>query len=137
MKSILGCALALLMAGGGFAGWHWYRRDGAADAPPFRTAAVVRGDLVATIGATGTVEPEEVIDVGAQVAGAINSFGRDAAGRLVRLRTALDAQQLYGLLQIAVRLGERLLAIHHWQPGALAQLLDQTCRNLSHACLPC
>ena len=90
MKSILGFALALLMAGGGFAGWHWYRRDGAADAPPFRTAAVVRGDLVATIGATGTVEPEEVIDVGAQVAGAINSFGRDAAGRLVDYGSQVD-----------------------------------------------
>jgi HlyD family secretion protein len=83
MKSILGGVLALLVAGGGFAGWHWYRRDGTADAPPLRTAAVVRGDLVATIGATGTVEPEEVIDVGAQVAGAINSFGRDEAGRLI------------------------------------------------------
>ncbi len=30
----------------------------------YRTAPVVRGDLLATIGATGTAEPEEVIDVG-------------------------------------------------------------------------
>jgi HlyD family secretion protein len=46
-----------------------------------RTAAVERGDLVATIGATGTVQPEEVIDVGAQVAGRIRLFGRDVAGK--------------------------------------------------------
>ena len=31
----------------------------------FITAQVRRGDLVAAIGATGTVEPEQVVDVGA------------------------------------------------------------------------
>jgi len=43
----------------------------------FRTEEVTRGDLIATISATGTVEPEEVIDVGAQVAGQIVAFGKD------------------------------------------------------------
>src|SRR5262249_8117592 len=43
----------------------------------FRTVAVERGDIAATIGATGTIEPEEVIDIGAQVAGMIQEFGRD------------------------------------------------------------
>jgi HlyD family secretion protein len=48
------------------------------DPPPnFRTVTVTRGDLVSTIGATGTIEPEEVIDVGAQVTGRIQSLGRD------------------------------------------------------------
>ena len=42
----------------------------------FRTVQVQRGDLQATISATGTVEPEEVVDVGAQVAGRIVSFGK-------------------------------------------------------------
>ncbi len=37
----------------------------------FRTAEVTRGDLLLTISATGTVEPEEVVDVGAQVMGQI------------------------------------------------------------------
>lgn len=49
----------------------------------FRFATVKRGDLVATIAATGTVEPEEVVDVGAQVAGKILSFGKDLAGRTI------------------------------------------------------
>jgi HlyD family secretion protein len=49
----------------------------------FQTAAVKRGDLMVTISATGTVQPEEVIDVGAQVAGQILSFGRDADGKVV------------------------------------------------------
>src|SRR5262249_34899679 len=43
----------------------------------FRTEAARRGDLLATISATGTLEPEDVVDVGAQVAGQIKEFGRD------------------------------------------------------------
>ncbi len=44
-----------------------------------------RGDLPTTINATGTIEPEEVVDVGAQVAGEIVSFGDDpaAAGKTI------------------------------------------------------
>ncbi len=49
----------------------------------FRTVAVERGDLQAVISATGTVEPEEVVDVGAQVAGKIVSFGKDKSGRQI------------------------------------------------------
>lgn len=43
-----------------------------------RTAKVKRGDLLATIDATGTVEPEEVVDVGAQVFGRVESLGDPA-----------------------------------------------------------
>jgi len=49
----------------------------------FRTARVTRGDLLVSISATGTVEPEEVINVGAQVAGQIVSFGKDSQGKMV------------------------------------------------------
>jgi HlyD family secretion protein len=55
--------------------WWWHRS--AAPADSFRTAAVKRGDVESAISATGTVEPEEVIDVGAQVAGLIDKFGAD------------------------------------------------------------
>ena len=51
--------------------------------PSFITAKVTRGDLTAAISATGTIEPEEVIDVGAQVAGRIVSFGRDKNGKAI------------------------------------------------------
>jgi HlyD family secretion protein len=49
----------------------------------FRTVPVKQGDLLATISATGTVEPEEVIDIGAQVAGKIVSFGKDKQGKAI------------------------------------------------------
>ena len=60
---------------------YWASRGTAV--PEFRTATVTKGELLATIGATGTVEPEEVIDVGAQVAGQILSFGKDAQGKSI------------------------------------------------------
>jgi HlyD family secretion protein len=44
---------------------------------PHRTIAVTRADLVLTVAATGTVEPEETLDVGAAVAGQIVSLGAD------------------------------------------------------------
>jgi HlyD family secretion protein len=43
----------------------------------FKTEKVRRGDVHATVSATGTIEPEEVVDVGAQVAGIIITMGRD------------------------------------------------------------
>lgn len=46
----------------------------------FRTEKVVRTDIIRSISATGTVEPEELINVGAQINGKIMSFGIDADG---------------------------------------------------------
>jgi HlyD family secretion protein len=43
----------------------------------FRTSALKRSDVETTINASGTIEPMEVVDVGAQVAGRIASFGKD------------------------------------------------------------
>lgn len=59
-----------------FGGWYYLNHSG--DTPPtFRTAQVKRADLIVTIAATGVVQPEEVIDVGAQVVGRIKDFGID------------------------------------------------------------
>src|SRR5262249_10182263 len=51
--------------------------DAHAQRVSYRTVVIRRGDLRSTINATGTIEPEEVVDVGAQVAGRIESFGTD------------------------------------------------------------
>jgi HlyD family secretion protein len=74
MKALV-AVIVLAAIGGSAAYFYWQRSDEPADA--FRTAAVQRGDLLVTISATGTVEPEEVVDVGAQVAGKIEFFGQD------------------------------------------------------------
>ena len=61
------------------------------DAPSlFRTLPIQRGDLVPTISATGTVEPEKVVDVGAQVAGLIQAFGKDIHGKPVDYGSVVD-----------------------------------------------
>ena len=49
----------------------------------FRTEPVEKGDLMSVISASGTVEPEELVNVGAQVTGKIMSFGTDSSGKLV------------------------------------------------------
>jgi len=78
-KPIIGSALALFALA--VIGWTWHARNG--HKPVFNTAAALRGDLVVTIGATGTIEPIEVVDVGAQVAGLILSFGSDKNGNTI------------------------------------------------------
>jgi HlyD family secretion protein len=56
----------------------------------FRTLPIQHGDLVSTISATGTVEPEKVIDVGAQVAGLIHAFGEDIHGKTIDYGSEVD-----------------------------------------------
>jgi HlyD family secretion protein len=65
--------LALLGGAGAYAYVHFTAGDGIV----YKAEPVTRGDLLASIAATGTVEPEDVIDVGAQVVGQIKEFGTD------------------------------------------------------------
>jgi HlyD family secretion protein len=69
--------------------WFWYLDK--KDAQSFRLVPVMRGDLQAIISATGTVEPEEVVDVGAQVAGRIVAFGKDKDGKTVDYGSVVEA----------------------------------------------
>jgi HlyD family secretion protein len=67
--------LALVGVGGGGAAWYYYEQGEQPNS--FRTVPVERGDMRATISSTATIEPEEVVDVGAQVQGMIKTFGKD------------------------------------------------------------
>ncbi len=75
MRTISVILVLLGAAAGGVA--YYARHVGADSATSFRTVAIKRGDLLSTISATGTVEPEEVVDIGAQVMGLIVEFGDD------------------------------------------------------------
>jgi HlyD family secretion protein len=81
-------AIVVLGLIGAVSVWYFYYAE--RPAVSYRTTEMKRGDLVATIGATGTVEPEEVIDVGAQVAGKINTFGKDKDGKTVDYGSAVE-----------------------------------------------
>ena len=74
MRTLLILAL-IAAAAGGIA--YYVQHSTANPVICFHTETIQRGDLLSTIGATGTVEPEEVVDVGAQVAGLIVEFGVD------------------------------------------------------------
>jgi HlyD family secretion protein len=74
MKTKLIILIVVLLAVSGV-GYRWY--NAAAERPQFRTLAVGRGDVTVGVSATGPVEPE-IVDVGAQIAGMIKSFGPDA-----------------------------------------------------------
>jgi HlyD family secretion protein len=78
-QAILGVVLVGFVASAAFIYQHRSNQDSAS----FRTVPLKRGDLAATISATGTVEPEEVVDVGAQVAGQIVAFGKDKNGKTI------------------------------------------------------
>jgi HlyD family secretion protein len=78
-KPVLAIAIVIILGGVGV-GWWWARSDHKLS---FRTAVVKRGDVAATISASGTIEPIEVVDVGAQVAGLIKAFGTDTAGKTI------------------------------------------------------
>jgi len=81
--------LALAAAGGG-----WYWQHNSKPNITFKTSEVKRGELLATISATGTIEPMDVIDVGAQVAGRIIEFGKDANGNKVDYGTHVTKDML-------------------------------------------
>jgi HlyD family secretion protein len=82
------------IAGGGLLYWKNNRSNG----PVYRTASVTRGNILAAISATGTVEPEEVVDVGAQVAGLITGFGKDKDGNTVDYGSRVEAGTVLAMI---------------------------------------
>jgi HlyD family secretion protein len=91
--------LALLGLG---AGGYWYKNRADSTAGSFRTAVVSRGDLLQTITASGTLQAEEVIDVGSQVTGRIASFGTDKAGKQVDYKSEVEAGKVLATIDPAV-----------------------------------
>ena len=76
MRKIILIVVVLLVVAGLGGGAYWLYR-GSTPKAGFRTETVAKGDLLASFSATGTVEPEDIVDVGAQVAGQLKEFGID------------------------------------------------------------
>ncbi len=85
MRAVLSILILVgVVVAGGYFYLKYYRTEGGSN---FRVASVERGDMSPTIEATGTLEPEEVIDIGSQVNGLITDrfvdFGSNVEAKMV------------------------------------------------------
>src|SRR5438477_5688475 len=106
-------------------GWSWHFRNG--HTVLFNTAPIKHGDLVATITATGTIEPIEVIDVGAQVAGLIKSFGKDKDGKAIDYGSVIEEGTILATIDESVYAADLSLAkaqVEQDQAGELRAAAD-------------
>ena len=104
MKKLLKIVVILLILAGLGAGGFWgYRKY--LNKPTiiqYRTEEVARMDISSTISATGTVEPEELVNVGAQVSGKIVSFGTDSEGKEVDYGSIVKEGSVLALIDDAL-----------------------------------
>src|SRR5262249_11803084 len=90
-KRIVIVAIAVLVLAVGTVGW-WRARSN--NGSSFVATEVKRGNVTSSITAAGTIEPLEVVDVGAQVAGQISAFGTDKAGKQIDYRSVVAADDV-------------------------------------------
>src|SRR6266404_5940359 len=67
--------LLIILAIGAGAGAYYYTRNG--NEIQVNTSAVSRGDLIDSVGATGTLQAVTTVQVGSQVSGNISFLGAD------------------------------------------------------------
>ncbi len=89
---VIAVVIAGLALAGGAGAWFWHGHHGVK--PLWRTGTVRKGNLTAMITATGTVEPEEVVDVGAQVSGQFLEFGKDKNGKPIDYDSVVESNML-------------------------------------------
>ncbi len=93
VKTFFTWALVLAVLVGG-AAWYVLSDKKEDSTGMLTTTAVTRGDFVSKVQATGTLEPQELVDVGAQVTGEIKEFGVDTEGRRVDYGSEVKEGQL-------------------------------------------
>jgi HlyD family secretion protein len=72
-KLILFVVVVAVIAGG----YYWYRVRNARPEPQVMTQQLSRGDVIDSVGATGTLEAVETVDVGTQVSGVVQELFAD------------------------------------------------------------
>jgi HlyD family secretion protein len=72
-KLILFVVVVAIIAGG----YYWYRVRNARPEPTVLTQSLSRGDVVDTVGATGTLEAVETVEIGTQVSGVVQELHAD------------------------------------------------------------
>ncbi|MBN1395077.1 MAG: efflux RND transporter periplasmic adaptor subunit [Pirellulales bacterium] len=94
MRTAIALILIVSIAAGGAA--YYVKHSGNDDAASFRTVPIQRGDLMRTIRASGTMQAEELVDVGSQITGKILNFGPDLdnPGKTIDFNSRVRKDQL-------------------------------------------
>ena len=92
-----------------------------------------RSDLELTIAATGTVEPEELVNVGAQVGGMITTLGTDANGNTVNYGSEVKAGMVLARIDDALYQTELQSAKAQLKQAEAQQKQAQTQRKQAEA----
>ena len=92
MKRISIAVVAVIIAAAAvWGGMKLWKNNSKENALSFKLEKISRNNLRSTISASGTIEPEELINVGAQVNGKIMKFGIDADGKNVDYGSRITA----------------------------------------------
>lgn len=103
MKRLVMVVVALAVIGvGGWFGWRWYAERSRPTAAAYRMGTVTTQDIVVSISATGTLVPEDVVDVGTQVNGMVSVFGVDTEGKQIDYRSSVKADQTLAKIDDAI-----------------------------------
>lgn len=94
LRSALGAAAVAAVGGAGWGGWRWWSgRQEPAESPLLLT--VQRGDIEDLVAATGTLQPRNYVDVGAQVSGQLRRLAVEVGDEVREgdLLAEIDAEQ--------------------------------------------
>ena len=75
MRKLITVAIVILLVAAGAVGAYYYK--GRKTDPKIVTAPITRGDIVQTVGATGTLEAVQTVQVGSQVSGIVKALYAD------------------------------------------------------------
>lgn len=137
VKAILtwGAGVAVCVAGGAI----WFMNSAPGEKTVrFATSSPVRGDFVNKVQATGTLEPQELVDVGAQVTGEIKEFGTDVDGKRVDYGSEVKAGQLLAriddtIVELDIKRGEASVAQAKAQIQSAKAAISQATANKNKA----
>ncbi len=115
MLALLGAGLITGLA-------TWWSLAGGHVKISLKTALVKRGEVTSTISASGTIEPEEVVDVGAQVAGLIKSFGTDEAGKQIDYGSVVTQGAVLAKIDESVYAADLAVARAQMEQGKAGEL---------------
>lgn len=90
-KSLKGKVLlaALVLAAASAGGWYMLG-SGASKAPTYRTAEIVRGDLVVTVTANGTLNPVRTVSIGSELSGIVREVNVDVNSQVKEGDTLIE-----------------------------------------------